>query len=173
MPKLDWIGVVDRALDVADRTMDRFRKTPRRRLAEVPTPKVPDDPFTVKPAAKAAAPSATGAAAASPVAEPDAAKKPELAPLGDAGLLVQIYGRRTCDASGFTVKLLQGKSIPARMIDMDDEDHRDLEARLIKETKSYVTPYVFLRGVYVGGFDQIAALDKSGELDRRLFEKDV
>lgn len=171
MPKLDWIGVVDRALDVADRTMDRFRKTPRRRLAEVPTPKVPDDPFTVKPAAKSAAPPVTGAATTS--AEPPAAKKPELAPLGDPGLLIQIYGRRTCDASGFTVKLLQGKSVPARMIDMDDEDHRDLEARLIKETKSYATPYVFLRGVYVGGFEQIAALDKSGELDRRLFEKDV
>lgn len=161
MPKLDWIEVVDRALDVADRTMDRFRKTPRRRLAEIPTPKVPDDPFAVRPAQKPAP------AAAAPSTAPAAA------PLGDPGLLVQIYGRRTCDASGFTVKLLQGKSIPARMIDMDDEDHRDLEARLIKETKSYTTPYVFLRGVYVGGFDQIAALDKSGELDRRLFEKDV
>lgn len=152
-----WIDVVDWALVAADRALDRVRKTPRRRLDVVPTPKVPEDPFGPKPSpAPPAAPAPAEVVAA---------------PLGDPGLLVQIYGRRTCDPSGRVVKLLSGKSIPARLIDMDDENHRDLEARLIKETRSYATPYVFVRGAYLGGFERVIELDKSGELDRLLFEK--
>jgi len=150
-----WIDVVDRALVAADRALDIVRKTPRRRLDVVPTPKVPEDLFGPKP---------SPAAATVPAGE-------VAAPLGDPGLLVQIYGRRTCDPSGRVVKLLSGKSIPARLIDMDDENHRDLEARLIKETRSYATPYVFVRGAYLGGFERVVELDRSGALDRLLFEK--
>lgn len=146
--KNDWIDVVDRAIDRADRFADRFRKTPRKRLAKVPEPLVPSDPFSIP------------AAAAPASVEP--------APLGDAGLPVQIYGRRTCDKTGRAVQLLREASVVARMIDLSDPDHRDLEKRLIQETKSYDTPWVYVRGVYRGGFDEIARLTKSGELQKLL-----
>ena len=148
MPKLDWVHLVDRALSTADRAMDRLRRTPRKRLAKVPEPKVPNDPFGPKPA------------------EP--VPTPTERPLGDPGLAVQVYGRRTCDASGRAIQLLQARSIPARLIDMEDPDHRDLEARLIRETKSYKTPYVYLRGVYAGSYAELAELERSGMLGPKL-----
>ena len=72
-PKRDWIDVVDGALDRADRVLDRFRKTPRRRLVQVPTPPVPVDPFGAPALAKEGE-------KPTPPADPDAK------PLGDPGL---------------------------------------------------------------------------------------
>ncbi len=154
MAKLDWIDVVDRALVRADRFADRFRKTPRRRLDVVPSPLMPVDPFGAPPIPK------PGAEVAPPAA-------PIPTPLGDPGLPAQIYGKRTCDATARTVQLFRGASITARMIDLDDPEHRDLENRLVRETKRYDLPYVFVRGELIGGFAETAALAKSGELTRR------
>jgi hypothetical protein len=46
----------------------------------------------------------------------------------------------------------------------------DLENRLVRETKRYDLPYVFVRGEPIGGFAERAALAKSGELTRRAAE---
>lgn len=138
-----WVEVVDQVLDRGDRFLDRFRKTPRRRLEVVPSPPASPDPFAV---------------AAAPAAPP----KTE-APLGDPGLAAQLYGRRTCEVTGRALQLLRERSIVARMIDLDDPDNLGLEARLIKQTKGTMTPYVFVRGQYVGGFDQLAERVKRGE----------
>lgn len=146
--KTSWIDVVDRAMNRADRALDRFRKTPRRRLdGIVPTPPVPVDPFA--PAVAAATAKST---------------EPVDKPLGDPGLPAQIFGRRTCDASGRAVALLLEHSVVARMINMDDADNVGLETRLIRDTKRYKTPYVYVRGEYIGGFEELAALVKSGKL---------
>ena len=152
MVKRGWIDVVDDALVKADRFADRFRKTPRRRLADVPTPLTPLDPFGPPP-----------------LPNSDAKPPPEVVvkPLGDAGLPAQIFGKRSDDASGRAVMVFREASITARMIDLDDPDHRDLENRLIRETKRYEMPWVFLRGEYIGGFNDLAALAKSGELSKR------
>ena len=146
MPKLDWFALVDRALDKADRAFDRVRKTPRRRLDVVPEPRDLRDPFSAPKPAASAAPK----------------------PLGDAGLAAQLYGRRTCDRSGRARQLLETRSIVARFVDLDDPDHRALEARLVTETKRYDTPYVYLRGRYVGGHDELVALDRAGDLEARV-----
>ncbi len=146
MPKFDWIDAVDKVMNTADRAMDRFRKKPRRRLDHIPAPPVPDHPFDA----------------------PSAPTSADEKPLGDPGLAVQIYGRRTCDKSGHAVRLIQGKSLPARMIDMEDGDNVGIESRLIRATKSYKTPYVFVRGKYVGGFEELSVADKAGKLDGML-----
>ena len=146
MPKRDWVDVVDSLVTRADVAMDRFRKQPRRRLADVPAPLTPTDPFAAAPVVAAI----------------------EEKPLGDPGLAVQIYGKRSCDRSGMAVRLIQQKSLAARMIDIDDEDHRGFEQRLIRETKSYKTPYVYVRGVYLGSFDELVKKDKDGQLDALL-----
>jgi len=155
----DWIRVVDGVLDRADRFADRFRKAPRKRLDFVPQPLVPVDPF----GAAARPIHAEGEIAGPTTGEP--------APLGDAGLVAQIYGRRTCDVTGRAVQLLREKSLTPRMIDMDDPDRRDLENRLIRETKRYQTPYVYLRGEYIGGFDELAELAKTKEFDVKIAPK--
>jgi glutaredoxin len=147
MPKRDWIDVVDGVLDRADRALDHLRKVPRRRLDHVPEPKSPGNPFEAP--------------------RPAVVAKTER-PLGDPGLLVQIYGKRSCDKSARAVKLIQDKSLPARLIDIDDPDHLGLENRLIQATKRYATPWIYVRGVFLGTFEDLLSLDKAGELDRLL-----
>jgi glutaredoxin len=150
MVKRGWIDVVDNALVKADLFADRFRKTPRRRLAEVPTPLTPADPF--------------GAPALANDAKPAA---PVVKPLGDPVLPAQIFGKRSDDASGRAVMVFREASLTARMINLDDAENIDLENRLIRETKRYEMPWVFLRGEYIGGFNELAAMAKSGELVKR------
>ncbi len=148
MPKVDWVEAVDRLATTVDKAMDRFRKTPRRRLHDVPTPPAVHDPFRA----------AEEPAKPAPEAEP---------PLGRADLPVQIYGRRSCMWSGRAVKIFQELGIPAKFYDIDDTDNRSLEGRLVKETKQYQTPWVYLRGDYVGGFNAIDELNRVGQLEAR------
>lgn len=151
-PKRDWIDVVDGALSRADRALDRFRKQPRKRLDYVPNPPMPTDPFGAPRLPKDDDNRA---------AKPDPAQKS----LGDPGLSVQIFGKRTCDSSARAVQYLRERSIVARMIELDDPDNRGLEDRLVRETKRYATPWIFVRGSYIGGLDELAALEKAGKLD--------
>jgi len=153
MAKLDWIEIVDRALVRVDLLADRFRKTPRRRLAFVPEALTPVDPFGAPP---------TPLAADKPPPAP-----PVVKPLGDPGLPAQIFGKRTDDASGRAVMVFREASIMRAVIELDDPDHRDYENRLIRETKRYEMPWVFLRGEYIGGFNELAAMAKKGELTKR------
>lgn len=146
MGKFDWVEAVDRVANRVDHAMDRFRKTPRRRLADVPKPPPAPDPFSVAPAK----------------AEPKAE-----APLGSPDLPVQIYGRRSCMWSGRAVKIFQEMSIPAKFYDIDDSENRAFEPRLVRETKQYQTPWVYLRGDFIGGFNAIDELFRLGELESR------
>ncbi|NUP07737.1 MAG: hypothetical protein HOW73_16945 [Polyangiaceae bacterium] len=142
--KTSWIDRIDRALDKGDRFLDRFRKAPRRRLEVVPHPPPSPDPFSPQTV--------------------DGPSTPLEKPLGDEGLPAQIYGRRTCDKSALTMNLFREASLVPRMIDLDDPDNREFEPRLIRETKRYDTPYVYVRGTYIGGFEEVAKLAKSGQL---------
>ncbi|HTJ82531.1 MAG TPA: glutaredoxin [Polyangiaceae bacterium] len=151
MPKLDWVLAVDRAIVLGDKVLDRLRKTPRKRLDRVPTPPAPPDPFVEK-------------AAAPP--------KPEERPLGDAELVGQIYGKRSCMWSGRAQRIFQDLNYPARFIDLDDPDQLGVEARLVKETKRYETPYVYVRGEYIGGYHQLDELLRLGELEIRALPAD-
>lgn len=141
--KRDWVDVVDGVLVKTDRFLDRFRKTPRRRLEVVPQPLVPADPFTVAPAPKV-----------------------EDKPLGDPNLVVQIYGKRSCDETARTVTYLRERSIVPRMIDLEEPDNAALENRLVRETKRYATPWVYVRGKYVGGLEELAKHHRAGALER-------
>jgi glutaredoxin len=135
MAKLDWVPVVDRMLDVADRALDRVRKTPRRRLDAVPPSKVNPDPF-----------------APAPVAAPVAAKAvaPVETPLGEVAIAAQIYGRRTCMWSGRSQRLLIDLGTEPSFYDLDDPEHRHLESRLVRETKQPELPWIYVRGEFIG-----------------------
>lgn len=146
MGKLDWVEVVDRVATRVDKAMDRFRKTPRRRLNDVPIPPPAPNPFAAAPTPEDA---------------------PAETPLGSADLPVQIYGRRSCMWSGRAVKVFQDLSIPAKFYDIDDPDRNGLEARLVKETKQYQTPWVYLRGEFVGGYNALDELQRLGQLEDR------
>ncbi len=154
MGKPDWVTLVDRALVRADQVMDRFRTTPRRRLADVPSPPPVIDPFTTAPAPR-------------PEKEPEPPK-----PLGLPDLPAQIYGRRGCMWSGRAVKIFQELSIPAKFYDIDDAENRELEGRIVKETRQYQTPWVYLRGEFIGGYNALDEIHRLGQLEQRTLLED-
>jgi glutaredoxin len=171
MPKLDWVPIVDRVLDVADRALDRVRKTPRKRLDVVPPSKAPPDPFAPVARPAPAPPSATPAAAAakaSDVPEPVSPAPPTSAPLGDPSIAAQVYGRRTCMWSGRAQRLLLDLGAEVRFCDLDAPEHRPDEVRLVRETKQPEQPWVYVRGSFVGGFRALDELARLGKLEELL-----
>lgn len=153
MPPLGYriFDAVDRLAAQADVILDRVRKKPRRRLGEVPEPIEAPDPFTT---------------AAAPAEE--AAPTPEEVPLGDVGIAAQVYGKRTDMWSGRANRLLAEHGVDARFIDLDDPEQRTFEMRLVRDTKQYELPWVFLRGEFLGGFHALDELARLGQLEERV-----
>jgi glutaredoxin 3 len=67
----------------------------------------------------------------------------------------------------FRVKhLLESKGVPFKEVDVSgDQDKRQWLAEV---THQRTVPQVFINGQSVGGFDDLARLNRSGELDRLL-----
>ena len=62
--------------------------------------------------------------------------------------------------------LLARKGASVREVDVSDEP--ETRRWLIEATKQRTVPQIFINGVSVGGFDDIAALDRRGQLDDLL-----
>ena len=58
------------------------------------------------------------------------------------------------------------KGASVREVDVSDEP--ETRRWLIEATKQRTVPQIFINGVSVGGFDDIAALDRRGQLDDLL-----
>ena len=146
---MTWFEVLVKVVDGADSVLDKVRKTPRKRLAVVPQPNAPPDPFSAPP--REAAPSAEPA-------------------IGDPKLAAQIFGKRTDPVSGRVVQLFREKGVDAKFTNLEDPAHELLEKQLVRETKQYELPYVYLRGVFLGGFEQVTELVREGKLESRCAE---
>lgn len=80
---------------------------------------------------------------------------------------VIIYSKNPCPYCVMAKNLLTNKGITQFeeiRIDLDDKE-RD---NMIKITGRMTVPQIFIGDTHVGGFDDLAALNKSGELDRLL-----
>ncbi len=76
---------------------------------------------------------------------------------------VVIYGTPYC---GFCLRakwLLEKKGIAFREVNVSGDSAA--RRRLLETTASRQVPQIFIDGRHVGGFDDLAALDRSGELD--------
>ncbi len=164
---------VDALVAKADRALDKVRKTPRKRLDVVPEPIEAPDPFVkaaADPAAEARIATAQGeraAAAAEKVAAALAPPPPQEVPLGDPALPAQIYGKRTDMWSGRAVRLFHDLGIDARFINIEDPEHIGLEMKLVRDTKQYEVPWVFLRGEFIGGYNALDEIQRLGKLEER------
>ena len=79
---------------------------------------------------------------------------------------VRIYTSRICWYCDQAKRLLDRRSIPYRQIDVSN----DYEARrwLLEITGQRTVPQIFVGQIAVGGFTELAALDRSGQLERLL-----
>jgi len=64
--------------------------------------------------------------------------------------------------------LLKKKGVDFREVDVSNDN--EARERLLRETGSRTVPQIFINGVSVGGFDDIASLDRRGALDPLLRE---
>jgi glutaredoxin 3 len=79
---------------------------------------------------------------------------------------VIVYTTRTCPYCRLAKDLLSRRSVAYREVDVTDrEEFRDLLERL---TGGRTVPQVVIGGRPVGGYEELRALEESGDLDRIL-----
>jgi len=83
---------------------------------------------------------------------------------------VVVYSTPFCGYCGAAKRLLAGKGVEVTEIDvMFDPAERQ---KMMEQSGGRRTvPQIFIDGRHIGGFDDLSALDASGELDRLLAEK--
>jgi glutaredoxin 3 len=76
---------------------------------------------------------------------------------------VIVYSTDPCPFCSRAKALLTQRDIAFTeiMISRTDDDARN---RLVAETGGYTFPQILIDGTNIGGFDQLSALDRSGEL---------
>ena len=80
---------------------------------------------------------------------------------------VLIYGTRTCGYCSRAEELLDRREIAYDSIDVTD-DWRARLALIERANGRRTVPVIFIDGELVGGYQELAALASSGELDARL-----
>ena len=81
---------------------------------------------------------------------------------------VKVYTTPICPYCMQAKTLLKNKGADFEEIGMHDLSPADLQA-LMQKTNNYRTvPQIFIGDTFVGGFDQLAALEREGKLDAML-----
>ena len=75
----------------------------------------------------------------------------------------QIYFKDWCPYSQRALKLLDEKGVDFEAIDVTNDLERELEMR--ERAGRTSVPQIFVGALHLGGFDDIAALDRAGKLD--------
>jgi len=81
---------------------------------------------------------------------------------------VVVYSSPFCGYCGAAKRLLQKRGIEYTEVDV--MFHPDRRAEMIARSGRQTVPQIFIGERHVGGFDDLNALEKRGELDRILAE---
>jgi glutaredoxin 3 len=80
--------------------------------------------------------------------------------------LIRVYSTLICPYCVRAKLLLRSRDIPFEEIDVTG-DH-DARRWLVQATGRRTVPQIFIDDEPIGGFDELRALDRSGELGRKL-----
>ena len=133
---------------------ERLAKLGGVRLEEISGPSTYEQQLA---AAAAAAPPPTAAAVASA----------EKTGPGDADIAAQIYGKQSCPWTGRARTMLNEGKVDFDFIELDDSENAHWEGKLAAETKQSTVPYIFLRGEFVGGYNELNEVVRLGQLEYR------
>lgn len=81
---------------------------------------------------------------------------------------VVMYRTRFCPYCVRAAELLRRKGAPFREVDVSDDT--GLRDRLLAQTGSRTVPQIFINGAFVGGCDDLWALERRGALEPLLRE---
>jgi GrxC family glutaredoxin len=79
---------------------------------------------------------------------------------------IVIYTKEWCRYSAKAKALLESKGLAYREIDITNDEARQQE--MVNRSHRRTVPQLFIDGESVGGYDDLADLNASGELDARL-----
>ncbi len=79
---------------------------------------------------------------------------------------VLIYSKKICPYCDRAKALFKSKNVPFEEIMVDDNP--DLYQKLKEQTGLLTVPQIFINDELVGGFTDLAALERDGELDKLL-----
>jgi glutaredoxin 3 len=79
---------------------------------------------------------------------------------------VQVYVTDYCAYCTRAKALLDRRGIPYEVIDVTNDDAK--RAWLVKASGRRTVPQIFINGESVGGSDELHALDRTGELQKKL-----
>jgi glutaredoxin 3 len=79
---------------------------------------------------------------------------------------ITMYATGYCPYCHMAERLLQSKGVSFEMIRVDLEPQRRTE--MMERTKRRTVPQIFIGDRHVGGYDDLAALDRAGKLDPLL-----
>jgi glutaredoxin 3 len=80
--------------------------------------------------------------------------------------LVKVYTSGFCPYCLFTKRLLNGKGVSYEEIRVDESDN--LRGEMERRSGRRSVPQIFIGDRHVGGYDDMTALDRRGELDSLL-----
>jgi glutaredoxin len=109
------------------------------------------------------------AEAARAAAAPKAPTGPAVAKgLGDPGIKAQVYGKKSCAWSGRAITILEKHKVDFDLVDLDDPEFEPKILALINETHQNTTPWIYLRGQFIGGYNALAEIVQLGQLEFAL-----
>jgi len=79
---------------------------------------------------------------------------------------VLVYSTRICPYCMLAKRLLTGKGVAFDEVMVDRDDN--LRAEMMERSGRRTVPPIFAGDTHVGGFDDLAALDRAGKLDPLL-----
>ena len=80
---------------------------------------------------------------------------------------VQMYTTRICPYCQMAKRLLSGKGVAA-IEEIRVDESPELRDRMIEQTGRRTVPQIYVGDQHVGGFDDLAALERAGRLDPLL-----
>jgi glutaredoxin 3 len=79
---------------------------------------------------------------------------------------VIVYTTRVCPYCVAAKRLLGQRGVAYKEVDVSNDNEK--RAWLVEATGRRTVPQIFIAGEAIGGYDDLAALDKSGELAKKL-----
>ena len=87
---------------------------------------------------------------------------------GDPDIKAQIFGKKSCPWSGRAITLLERHKVDYDFVDLEEPEHEAKATGLSLETKQNTVPYVYLRGLFIGGFNALSEVERLGQLEVAL-----
>lgn len=86
---------------------------------------------------------------------------------GDKMAQVELYTTLFCPYCARAHTLLKKKGVA--YTDIDINEHPEKRAEMLERAHGgYTVPQIFINGEHIGGSDELVALDRKGELDKKL-----